>query len=611
MPVRTVGFTIKIPLARETTETQKAIDKQKKTLVEMHKKDLPKLAKETKEYLKGAKSAFGDTGREAEQMGRTFSRSMEEGLRGVDKMSGRLEKLRGKLVNIKTVLAGTAVGVAAIWAGRKLYEGGKANLATEGRIDREFGDEADTLKRISGNAGGRAGISEDETVKAIIPFRERLDDIEAGAQFRGMRRKLTADQAKVLRERNLQFGANLFSRVTTLAPDVDPNEAGSVLADALAGPEGIKRLIAEFNLSKRSRTVAQANEKGEVYKLLRAEEKQRYGITKKGQYLEQGDLVNILLERSGITEGAAEAKRKKLDFQIKAIGASAENALADIGARALDKFNNGVAKGTTLSEKFNSALESKEGKRVLDGVASAVVGIAEGAVKVATALPKIGGFLAEHKTTLLALGGAFLGLKGMSAIGGKMKDVTGGAGGILGALGVGKQPIPVYVVNGPAGGLLGGEGAPLSKLGKAGKFLGGASSVLAAGAVGYAIGTELDNWLGASDKIGGLANRDRLGNNAAGRNELSVAKIILGRVNAGKETGAQAAAEFTRFASSAEGKNKDQLSDVAKQLAALLAAQRPVQVVLDGRVVAESVSSHQERAIKNATANGGAPIHAE
>lgn len=610
MPVKTVGFAIKISQTRETAATQKAIDKQKKTIVELQKKDIPKLAKETKEYLKGAKSAFSDTEREAERMGRTFSRSMDEGLRGVNRMGDRLGKLRSQLVNIKTVLAGTAVGIAAIWAGKKLYEGGKANLAVEGRIDREFGDEAGMLKRIAGNAGGRAGVSEDATIKALIPFRERLDDIETGAQFRGMKKKLTASQAEALRNKNLQFGANLFSRISTLAPDVDQEQVGSVLADALSGPEGIKRLVSEFNLSKRSRTVAAANEKGEVFKFLREEERSKYGVTKKGQYLEQGDLVNILLERSGITEAAAESKRKKLDFQIKAIGAEAENALADIGARALDKFNNGVSKGTTLAEKFTSALESKEGKRVLDGIASAVVGIAEGAVKVATTLPRIGGFLVEHKTTLLALGGAFLGLKAMSAVGGKMEKL-GGAGGMLGALGIGKQPIPVYIVNGPTGGGVGGAaGGATSKLGKLGKIAGGASSLLAAAGVGVAIGTELDNWLGISDKVGALGNRDDRGA-AAARNEMSVAKIILGRVNSGKETVAQAADEFTRFAASAEGKDKDKLSEIAKQIAAMISRQPPAQFFIDGRLVAESNARHTERAIKDATANGAAPTHRE
>lgn len=613
MPVKTVGFTIKIPMARETADTQKAIDKQKKTIVELQKKDLPKLTKATKEYLGTAKKAFNDTGREAEQMGRTFSRSMEDGLRSLHRMSDGVGKLRERLLNIKTVLAGTAVGIAAIWAGKKLYEGGKANLATRGRIGREFGDESGFLEETARRAGHAGGVSADDATKALIPFRERLDDIEEGAQFRGMRKKLTAVQAKALREKNLTFGAGLLSRVSAMAPDIDEGQAGSVLADALAGPEGIKRLVTEFNLSRRSRTVAQANEKGEVFKYLRAEEKQKYGINKKGQYLEQGDLVNILLERSGITEAAAEAKRKKMDFQLKQIGAEAENALADIGARAFDKFNNGMSKGTTLAEKFENAIKSKEGQRVLDGISSAVVGIAEGAVKIATTVPKIGAFLSEHKGTLAALGVTFAALKGMSFVGGKMKGLEGGAGGILGALGIGAKPIPVYIVSGP-GGALGATGEAGGKLSKLGKIAGGASAVLAAGSAGYAVGTELDNWLGLSDKISkGLFKSDEFaaGGLRTSQNELSVAKVIMARVNAGKETGAQAAAEFQRFASSAEGKGKDQLSEVAKQLAAMLAAQKPAQLVVDGRVLAEIVSEHQERAVKNSTAGGGAPLHRE
>lgn len=606
MATKAVGFVIKIPLARETTETQKALAKQQATLVGMQKKDLPALTKATKEYLKTAKTASQEAEQAAEKLGSTFARSMDTGLRGVNKFTTGIGKLKGELFNLKTLLAGTAIGVGAIWAGRKLYEGGKANLALEGRIQREFGEsEALKLKRVGGETGWKAGISEDEATKGLIPFRERLDDIEAGAQFRGMKKKLTAGQATALRDRNLQFGANLLARVSTLSPDLDQGEVGSVLADALSGPEGVRRLIGEFGLSKRSKTVAAANEKGDVFKFLRDDEKKQYGITKQGQYLEQGDLVSILLERSGISEGAAEAKRKKLDFQIKAIGADAENALADIGAKALEKFNGGMAKGATLSEKFENAIKSKEGQKVLDSISTTVVDIAEGAVKVATTLPKIGSFLSEHKNTLIALGAAFVGIKGMSAVGGTLNKLAGKEGGLLG--GVGTKPIPVYVVNEPTAGLPGG--AP-GKLGKAAGLLGAASSLLTAGMAGYAAGTALDDWLGISDKIGKLGNKDSA-SGAAGANERSVASVIAARVKAGKETGAQAAQELERFAKSAEGKaNAGELSPAVRAIIEAF-KNTPTVINLDGQKVAEVVSKHQGKAVDVHTARGAAPINRE
>jgi hypothetical protein len=622
MPIKDVGFRIRIPVAPETQATQKALEKQKKTVAE-NEKQVTKLGKAFKTGLKDAKRATEEADESAKKLGRTFSSSLGDGLRSVNRFSEGVDKLRSKVLNLKTAIAGTTVGIAAIWAGKKLYEAGKANLAVEGRIQREFGGEADILKRIAGNAGFRAGVSEDETIKGLIPLRERLDDIEAGAQFRGMRRKLTAAQAQSLRERNLTFGANLFARVNALAPDLDKDQVGAVLADALSGPEGIKRLISEFNLSKKSKTIAAANDKGDVYKFLREEERKKYNVMKKGQFLEQGDLVDILLSRSGITEEAADAKRRKLGFQLKQIGAEFENTFADIGARALDRFNGGMGKGTSLAEKFQAAIKSREGQKVIQELSDGVVALADGAVTVAKELPKIAGFLNEHKTTLITLAGAFGGIKIMSKLGGTLNAFKGGSDspGGLGASLIGKLAggaykgaMPVYVVNndkeysalaGQAGKGIGG------KLGKLAGVAGGAASVFSALTGGYAVGTVLDDTFGISDKIGNLANRDNA-KDAAAKNEASIAKVLLGKVNAGKETGAQAAAELERFARSAEGKDADHLSPEVKALINALKSvpAQPTIVNMDGQKVAEIVEKHIARGMANKTARGAAPTYA-
>lgn len=625
--MKTVGFVIKIPLARETTDTQKALAKQRETVVGMQKKDLPALTKATKEYLKTAKTAAQEAEQAAEKLGSTFERSMETGLRGVNRFTTGIGKLKGELFNLKTALAGTAIGVGAIWAGRKLYEGGKQQLATTGRINREFGDDAVALSFQARRAGRLGGISEDEATKGLIPFRERLDDIEAGAQFRGMKNKLTAGQASALRDKNLGFGASLLARVSTLSPDLDQGQVGGVLADALSGPEGVRRLITEFNLSKRSKTVAAANEKGDVFKFLRDDEKKKYGVTKKGQYLEQGDLVNILLERSGITEGAAEAKRKKLDFQIKAIGAEAENALADIGAKALEKFNGGMAKGATLSEKFENAIKSKEGQKVLDSISTTVVDIAEGAVKVATTLPKIGSFLSEHKTALLALGGAFLTLKGASAVGGMLNDIKGvpGVGGLLG--GKAGAPIPVYVVNNPGSPGMPGSppGGVLDKVKGFGLKLGG---VAAAGGVGAGLlltaamaaagygGYKAGNYLGKHVKpIGKMHDAEAnwlYGLTGEGAADKKTEEFEVGRNKSMLDViAARVAAKTKQF--EAQGMNHGVALYYAQHPDVTPPPPAPTQVTinLDGQKIAEVVSKHQGKAIDVAGARGAAPTHRE
>lgn len=621
MPIRDVGFRIRIPVAPETQATQKALEKQKKTVTD-NEKQVTRLGKAFKAGLKDAKRATEDTDEATKKLGRTFSSSLGDGLRSVNRFSDGIDKLKGKVLNLKTAIAGTAVGIAAIWAGKKLYEVGKANLATQGRIQREFGGEAAFLTRIATTAGRRGGIGEDEAIKGLIPLRERLDDIEAGAQFRGMRSKLTAAQAQSLRERNLTFGANLFARVNALAPDLDKDQVGAVLADALSGPEGIKRLVSEFNLSKKSKTIAAANEKGDVYKLLREEERKKYNVTKKGQFLEQGDLVDILLSRSGITEEAADAKRRKLGFQLKQIGAEFENTFADIGARALERFNGGMGKGTSLAEKFEMAIKSREGQKVIQEISDDVVAIADGAVTVAKELPKIAGFLGEHKTTLLTLAGAFAGLKVMSKVGGTLnafkgeKESPGGLGAsLIGKLAGGayKGALPVYVVNGDKeySALAGQAGKGVGgKLGKVAGVLGGAASVFSALTGGYAVGTVLDDTFGISDKIGNLAKMSD--KDIAAKNEASIARVLLGKVNAGKETGAQAAAELERFARSAEGKDVAHLSPEVKALIDALKSipAQPTVVNMDGQKVAEIVEKHIARGMANKTARGAAPTYA-
>ena len=622
--IRDVGFRIRIPVAPETQATQKALEKQRKTVAD-NEKQVTKLGKAFKTGLKDAKKATEELDGEAQKLGRTFSSSLGDGLRSVHRFTEGVDKLRHKILNLKTALAGTAVGIAAVWAGKTLYEQGKQQLATYGRIKREFGpEESATFASIATPAGKRAGLGDDDTIRALIPFRERLDDIEAGAQFRGIRGKLTATQAAALRTRNLAFGANLLSRVSTLAPEIDAEQAGSVLADALSGPEGIRRLVTEFNLSKRSKTVAAANEKGEVYKFLREEERRKYNITRKGQFLEQGDLVDVLLQRSGLTEDAAEAKRKKLDFQIRSIGAQAQDALGDIGSRALERFNSGMGKGTSLAEKFEMAIKSKEGQKALDQISDTVVSIADGAVKIAVELPKIAAFLGEHKSTLLALAGAYAGFKIMSFAGGKLKSLSekaekegGGLGAsIMGKLAGGayKGALPVYVVNGDKGfsDLAGqaGKGLP-GKLGKLTGLLGAASSVLTAGMAGYAVGTVLDETFGISDKIGALGNRDRNGDDAAAKNEASIARVLFGKVHAGKESGTAAATELENFARNAEGKRAG--GELSPEVRAIIDALRnmPAPVVnMDGQKVGQIVEGHIARGMANKTARGAAPTYA-
>lgn len=484
---RTVGFAIKVTQARESQETSKALDKQRKTLIDMPKR-AEQFGKVLKLNLKGVREEAKRTETETKSLGRSFVDGFKEAAIGVDRFMSRLDRIKGKILNVKNVIAASAIGGVGIYLAREVFRKGFEQAANVGRVRREFGSDAGYLLSLGEKVGRRAGIEGDDAARALVPLAEQLQAIQAGARFRGMKKPLSENEAAALRRKNLNFGAELLGRETILAPEVDSGELGKVLADALTGPEGVRSLISTLNLSKRSRTLSSLNEQGKVFQALSPEERKRFGISRAGQFLEQGDLVNLMLERSGLTGKEAEAKRRGFAGQVRALKSTFTDALGDVGVAAVDALNKKLGEGTSLADKLRNYLDKNPEiiKKIGEGLATGAKAIADIAMK----LPEVASFLSDHKTLLLALGGGALGLKGVGALGGLLSKVP-----VVGKAADALNAIPVRVTNwGDAGGMpgLGGAGGAPGLLSK-GKgllgLLGGAGGQIGlAGVAGLAYG---------------------------------------------------------------------------------------------------------------------------
>ncbi len=593
--MKSVGFKIVLPLGKETIESKKHLSQQKKELTEMHKKTLPETAKAFKKVGAEAKKSFRDIGEEAEKTGRKTSNAFADALRGIHKFSEGIGKAKDKVINLKNALAATAVGGAAIFGVHKLLEEGKHDLAIKGRLKREFGLEADVIEGAAGTLGRRSGMTNASASAALIPLAEQLQQIEAGSRFRGMKKPLSESQAQALRKKNLEFGSELIGRLSVMAPDMDPTELGRIAGDALSGPEGIRGLLSSFNLSKRSRKLATLNEQGKAFEALSPSERTALGIKKQGQYLEQGDLVRLIMERSGVTMGAADAKRGKLDFQIKSIGAEIENAFGLIGSSALDGFNSKLKKGESIADRFHGFME--QNKSTIEKLGHGLASAAEGVAKFAAYLPRVGAFISEHKTGLMALAGVGATFKGAAWVGGKLSNLKKAKDDIGGLLG--KDTVKVWITNPGFGDK--GAGSDLSdvagkvpgKLGKIAGLLGKTVAVAGVGLAAYEATSALDQAIGGTDFLTGTGKHSRIKS---------------------KDDAAFEATEALRKKAHDERVARDQARAKAIQehgsagaIGGGAAQPQVIQLHLDGRKVAEVVTKHQVHNIRASSALGAAP----
>lgn len=482
MAEKIVGFTIRPKW--DGDRAQKALEKQSKTFRDQGI-ELSKLEKVTKSHLKGSERGLKDVGKAAVDAGRHIVGAFSSAGTSLDKFNAGVDKLGKKMVSLKTVVATSIVGGLAVAGLRQILREGQSILTARARAGREFGSDAGMINARSVSLGSRSGITGAEALRGLTPIAEAVQaSTHEGTIFRGKR--LTAAQAAAARAQTIGVGSNLLERLLTLSPDLDAETAGRALASAGTGPEGMRQFIGMARLNKTSSAeLLKANAKGQIASMLSAEEIKKFDV-KKGQQAGQGTILDILMQRSGMTDEAATAARSKFGFQMKSIGAQFEDVFGEIGATAIGKLNGGLKQGGTLAEKLQKYLASADGKKMVDQLATGVAKLVDGVSELAKKLPEVIGFLGEHKGLIMAVGGLFGGARLLGGIRGSL-GLAGAVGGKVGGAADMLNAAPVRVVNWPGsfgGSVTDGLG---DKVGKVAKLAGlGGGSLALVGAVGVA-----------------------------------------------------------------------------------------------------------------------------
>ncbi len=627
--MKTIGFAIKIPLTKESLDSKKQLGDFHKGLDTLGKKTLPALTKSTKTYLKDTRDGLRDATTHVERFGTKFSESMRKGLEGINRLNEKLHKSRERIFGLKEAFEATAIGAATFYGAEKLIEGGRNEMRTRMRVRREFGSEAGFISEAGERAARRSGLEGADATRMLIPLAETLrDTVQAGSRFRGMKGPLSAAQAADLRRKNLEVGSSLMQRMAVLNPQMGAGEIGQVMNDALTGPEGVRSMISSFGLSKRSRSLSEANEKGQAYKALSPDERKQLGVTKAGQYVQQADLVRLMLERSGFTAGAANDEMKTLDFQLKAIGSSFKNVFGEIGESMMSKLDGGLAKGGTLSERLNTYLDKNKGtiRHIGEELGTAAKAVGE----LAGYLPSVGAFLSQHRTTFEIMAAGFVGFKALAGIGGMFGKASKIPG--LGGLAGGKAGLPVYVTNWDSKDTPGkdgdGGGGFWGKLWGVGKKVGlGIGSVAAAGGVGA--GLILAAASGAAGYAGGKGGLALNAHSNRAARFYDAEERLIERLTGGGSYKALEDYESARNKRMLEaGANKRQSLVSSLETAGLSHGQavaiatganhdgfdvnrgnQTIHISLnaDGKVLADVVVPHITRHVRNRTADGAAP----
>lgn len=535
MAIKDIGLRIKVESVSDGS--LKALDRHEKTL-RLIQKDVDVLHKSTTKYQHEAEKGFHRLGGAATEFSRHLVTGVHSATSLLQRFGSAVDSIAGKLLNFKTIFTTGLIGAGVVGGLRKILAEGQGDILLASRIKREFGADAGFINAIGGKVAGRAGISESGGLQALIPIAQAINETQAGTRFQG--RKLTAEQARRLRESTFTTGASLFERAATLIPNVDKEELGLKLAEAGTSAEGLSTLARSLGLNRKLvEKFAEANKRGRLADVVDKDLAKQLGI-KRGQVAGQGTVLELIFQKAGLTEAAAKEQRGTFGYQVKSIGATLEDAFGQIGQSAVERLNMKLSEGGTLAEKFQKFLASPEGKRTLDQISSTIVSIVEGLASIAKKIPDIINFVKENKGLLVTLAGVY----GTSKVAAPIVSTASGIAKVASAFGGGAGKLAAV-----GGGLLGGVGA-----------------VAATGAAAYFGARYLDNKFGISDKLAGGAQSLEKSREAS-TNELSIARKIFSRSDlsdAGK------AAEFSRFAASAEGTQG--ISPFARYLKAQLAS---------------------------------------
>lgn len=501
---KTVELKLKVTPEKSTLVVQSMakLEEQAKRL----QKTLVMQNKSTDEFTKKlntAGSAMRNLGSIATTAGSTMRGAFSQVGRTFDGINAKIDGFKSKFLNLRTLLVGSAIGGAVIGVGRKILSEGRGDFLAANKLRRRFGANAGLVGDAGAGIATRAGFDDDAVTAGLSEIFDATNDVQAGSRFKG--KKLTEKQAAAIRAQTFGTGSKIFERLLKLNPEQDPENLGRLVAEAGSGSEGFRRLAGALGLNRvESKKIAAALEKGTLDQVAGPELAKKLGLKRGDKGTGSG--LELLLERTGQSESAAADATKSFDFQMRSVGATIDRTIGDIGLSVFEKLNKEIGKGGDLAGKLQAYLASPAGKEMIDKTASVMAKLVDATVKLVSKLPAIMDFFEKHKTSLMLLGGAYLGVRGYGAAKGLFGG--GGAGGALGGgggLGAPAGAVPVYVV----GGSMGGPGMPGGVPGGAGGKTGGLiknnlGALAMAGFGGYALGTALDEQFGLSNELAGV-----------------------------------------------------------------------------------------------------------
>lgn len=478
-------------LEEQVKRTQKTLVMQNQSADDLTKK------------LTAAGSAMRNLGSAATSAGSTMRGAFSQVGRAFDGINAKIDGFKAKFLNLRTLLVGSAIGGAVLGIGGKILSEGRSNFANGARLRRRFGADADRIGDLGSEISKRTGIDDGAISAGLGQIFDATDDVRAGQMFRGKR--LTGTSAKAIRDQTMGTGRRLFERLLKLHPDKDPEELGTLLAEAGASSAGFVRLGTSLGLRRSVvKQVMEATQKGQLNRI-DPEAAKRLGI--KAGDKGTGSGLEMLFEKTGETEKAATEATKTFDFQLRAVSTTINGALGNIGLSVFEKLNKEIGKGGDLAGKLQAYLASPAGKEMIDKTASVMAKLVDATVKLVSKLPAIIDFFEKHKTSIMLLGGAYLGIRGYGAAKGLFGGGGGAPGGGGGGLGAPAGAVPVYVVGGSMGGpgMPGGiPGGAGGKPGLGGLIKNNLGALVMAGAGGYALGTVLDEQFGLSNELAGV-----------------------------------------------------------------------------------------------------------
>lgn len=299
-------------------------------------------------------------------------------------------------------IGGGIIGGLLFGLGQKALKGGMGNVRDDARLRREFkgatfmgplarGGEYesqglyDSLVKQANSLASSAGIESGDAVTTLLPIARAIKETKIGSRLRSGKKLTSQKQVDLIQQQTLGIASNYAKRLLTLFPESSKEDIGRILAEAGTGEEGVGSLGRFVGLGRASMADLMAEAK-----------KKKLPI---------GNLVGNVLERAGITDDAALEKTKTFEFQIQSISSQLNDALGNVGTSAIEKLNKALGSGTTLAEKLQKYLSSDAGKKMIDEMGQALSSVVSFAAELAKDIPKVIGYLVEHKDTIRALAG--------------------------------------------------------------------------------------------------------------------------------------------------------------------------------------------------------------